>query len=124
MIKKTIFLCLATAFVIMSCEKDRTCSCTMTKTGTATTSAVITVSLTSTLIPIPLPPITYDTTFSSPVNESQTFDRKIESVKKKSAETNCISYTEPYVENTYNIVPNFTMTTTNSGEKKYSCELK
>ncbi|MCE3229890.1 MAG: hypothetical protein K0S32_4441 [Bacteroidetes bacterium] len=123
--KKFIIVCLGVAFGIVSCEKERTCTCTVTKTGTSTTKATITVTLTaSTLIPIPLPPLTIDTTFSSPVSESETVDRKIEKTKKKYAEAGCLSYTEPYTENTYNVVPSFTLNTTNKGEKTYKCELK
>jgi hypothetical protein len=123
--KKFIIVCLGIAFGIVSCEKERTCACTMTKTGTSTTTAVISVTLVaSTLIPIPLPPLTIDTTFSSPISETQTYDRKIEKTKKKYASASCLSYTEPYEENTYNIVPSFTMTTKNKGDKKFSCELK
>ncbi|MBI2722721.1 MAG: hypothetical protein HYX39_11160 [Bacteroidetes bacterium] len=46
------------------------------------------------------------------------------SVKKKEARYNCVSYTEPYSETTYNIVPNFSLTTVSSGTKEYKCELK
>jgi PBP1b-binding outer membrane lipoprotein LpoB len=113
------FAVLALSFA--ACKKDRTCSCTVTKTGTVTTTASFTFSV---AIPLPIPPIGIDTTFSSPVNESYSTEIKMEDVKKRTAKQNCYSYKEPYQETTYNIVPSFTLTSVNSGNKSYSCELK
>ncbi|MBA3663148.1 MAG: hypothetical protein H0W61_02935 [Bacteroidetes bacterium] len=112
------------AVILLACEKDRTCKCTITKTGTSTTTAHISASITIPGIPFPLPPITFDTTSSTGVNESQIVERKMIKVKKREASYNCISYTEPYNETTYNIVPNFSLTTNSVGTKEYKCDLK
>lgn len=122
---KKLTLCVFTiSLLAVACKKDRTCTCTITKNGTSTTTAVITASISVPGLPIPIPPITFDTTFSTPVSESQNADRKMKDVRKKAAQQNCISYSEPYTETTYNIVPNFSLTTTNTGTKDYNCKLK
>lgn len=111
-----------------ACKKtDRTCSCTVTKTGSVTTTAKVTFSVELPLpfpLPVPIPPVGLDTTFTSPVSESYTSDTKMEKVKKSTAKDNCYSYSEPYNETTYNIVPNFTMTSNNQGTITHKCELK
>lgn len=122
--KKLSLSLITIALILISCKKDRTCNCTVTKNGTSTTTAVITASVTLPGLPIPIPPIGFDTTFTTPVNESQSVDRKMKEVKKRDAKQNCISYTEPYDETTYNVVPNFSLTTRNSGTREYKCELK
>jgi len=125
MIKKiAIATCAFVVVAFASCKKDRTCTCTVTKNGTSTTTAQITASITIPGLPLPLPGLGIDTTFSSPVSESQVVDRKMTKLSKRAASQNCISYSEPYSETTYNIVPSFTLTSTNAGTKEYKCELK
>ncbi|MGZ3900165.1 MAG: hypothetical protein ACXVNM_04845 [Bacteroidia bacterium] len=119
-----IVFCFLAAIFFVACKKDRTCTCTVSKNGTSTTTALITASITIPGVPIPLPPITFDTTSTIPVSESQTFDRKMKDVKKKEANYNCVSYTEPYTETTYNIVPSFSLTTISQGTREYKCSLK
>jgi len=119
-----IVLGFAVVLFFAACKKDRTCTCTVTKNGTSTTTAVITASIAIPGVPIPLPPVSFDTTSTTVISESQTFDRKMKNVKKKEAAYNCTSYSEPYSETTYNIVPDFSLITVSQGTREYKCELK
>lgn len=122
--KTSILTCLLAAFILIACKKDRTCTCTITKNGTSTTTANINATFTFSGVPFPLPPFTFDTTSTTSVNETQVVAKNMKDVKKKEASYNCVSYTEPYNETSYNIVPNFSLTTVSSGSKEYKCELK
>jgi len=120
---KNYYFILVIAITVFSCKKDRTCSCTVTKTGTSTTTGKADLMLLPGF-PIPLA----DTSFATSINESQSIDKKIEKVTKRTAKNNCISYTEPYSETVLTSVPassfNLSVIITNKGEKKYTCELK
>jgi len=120
--KKIVALTIIT-LAFIACKKDRTCTCTITKTGTSTTTA----SANIVLFPGFTTPLA-DTSFVTPVNEKQNIDKKFEKVKKSAAKNNCISYTEPYLETVLTSVPassfNLSVTVTNKGDKRYSCELK
>lgn len=105
--------------IFISCKKDRTCSCTMTKTGTSTTKAALTVSV-PVLGSVPV----VDTSFVTPVNEVQSYDRTVMDVNKRSAKQNCVSYKEPYDETIINAAPPLLITTQAKGEKVYKCDLK
>jgi hypothetical protein len=122
--KTPLIICGLAIVIFAACKKDRTCSCTLTKTGTSTTTASISLSVTIPGVPIPLPPIAYDTTEVTAVGETQSIDRKMKEVSKKQGDYNCVSYSEPYTETTHNVVTNFTLTTTETGTKDYSCKLK
>ena len=117
---KFIFTTLALASLIfISCKKDRVCSCTMTKNGTTTTTAALTYS-----VPIVGNVPIIDTSFTSPVNEVQSYDKTIVDVNKRTAKQNCVSYKEPYTETITNSAPPLMLTTTMKGEASYKCELK
>jgi hypothetical protein len=117
--RKVTFAALIVSSLFVACKKDRTCNCTVTKTGTSTTTAALLISV---------PPFgnipVVDTSFVTPVNETQTFDRSLTKVTKSQAKGNCISYTEPYNERTLNEAPPLQLTTTAKGERVYDCELK
>jgi hypothetical protein len=106
----------------MACKKDRTCHCTMTKTGTSTTHG----SASEVLLGFPV--TLADTSFSTPANDLQIYDRTIKKSTKKAAKNNCISYSEPYKETTLTSVPassfNLSVEVTNTGTVTYDCSLK
>ena len=102
-----------------SCTKDRVCTCEVTKTGTATTTAAITFSV-PLLGNVPL----VDTSFTTPVYESQSVERTLIKVTRRAAKNNCISYTEPYNDNVINTVPNFQLTSNSKGILTYECSLE
>lgn len=104
---------------VVSCKKDRVCSCTLTKNGTTTTTAALTYS-----VPIVGNVPIIDTSFSTPVNEVQTYDKTIMDVNKRTAKQNCVSYKEPYNETITNSAPPLMLTTKSEGEKVYKCELE
>ena len=117
---KSVFTTLAFASLIfVSCKKDRVCSCTMTKTGTTTTTAALTYS-----VPIVGNVPIIDTSFTSPMNEVQSYDKTIMDVNKRTAKQNCVSYKEPYQETITNSAPPLILTTTMKGDAEYKCELK
>jgi len=120
---KNYFILVVFTLVFFACKKDRTCNCTITKTGTSTTTGK------AELIIIPgFPTPLADTSFVTSINETQSTDKKIEKVTKRTAKNNCISYTEPYNETTLTSVPsasfNLSITVINKGDKHYDCELK
>ena len=117
---KNFFLLIATvSWLLTACTKDRTCSCTLTKTGTSTTTAALTFSV-PILGNVPI----IDTSFSTPINEVQTYDKTILDAKKRTAKSNCVSYNEPYNETITNSAPPLLLTTNSKGERKYACKLK
>jgi hypothetical protein len=107
---------------LMACKKDRTCHCTMTKTGTSTTHG----SANEVLLGFPVS--LADTSFTTPVNDIQVYDRKINKATKSTAANNCVSYSEPYKETTLTSVPassfNLSVEVTNEGTVSYDCKLK
>lgn len=121
--KKIVVIILLGITVLSACKKDRTCSCTITKTGTSTTTAKADIVLFAGF-PTPLA----DTSFITPVNETQLVDKKIEKTTKMRAKNNCISYTEPYTETVLTSVPassfNLSVIVANKGDKHYDCKLK
>lgn len=120
---KTYFFLSVVALLSFSCKKDRTCTCTITKTGASTTTGKAELVLFPGF-PTPLA----DTSFVTTVNETQAVDKKIEKVTKRTAQSNCVSYSEPYNETTLTSVPsasfNLSITVTNTGTKHYDCKLK
>ncbi len=117
---RNLFITIAlTSIGLAACKKDRTCSCTLTKTGTSTTTAALTFSV-PLLGNVPI----IDTSFSTPINEIQVYDKTINDVNKRTAKQNCVSYHEPYNENVVNVAPPLMLTTNSKGEKVYKCELK
>jgi hypothetical protein len=117
--KKLVIVSILLSFVFISCKKDRTCSCTVTKVGTSTTTAALTYS-----VPIIGNVPIIDTSFTTPVNEIQIYDKTIMDVNKRTAKQNCVSYKEPYNENIINAAPPLQLTTTSIGDRTYKCELK
>lgn len=105
--------------LLVSCKKDRVCSCTLTKTGTTTTTAALTYS-----VPIVGNVPIIDTSFTSPTNEVQSYEKTIMDVSKRTAKQNCVSYKEPYNETITNSAPPLLLTTNMKGEASYKCELK
>jgi hypothetical protein len=102
-----------------ACRKERICNCSVTKTGTSTTTAAITYSVPF-VGEVPL----VDTSFTAPVFEYESRDRKFEKATKKEAKANCLSYSEPYSENMRTVVPNFLLVTNSRGTITYDCSLK
>ncbi|MGE0567625.1 MAG: hypothetical protein AB7O73_06725 [Bacteroidia bacterium] len=117
--KQLIFSFLAAGLIFASCKKDRTCACTVTKSGTSTTTAALTFSV-QFVGNVPV----VDTSFTTPINESFSFNREMTKVSKNQAKSNCINYKEPYNETTLNEAPPLQLKTVSTGERKYSCELK
>jgi hypothetical protein len=117
--KTFIIVSALASMAFISCKKDRTCSCTVTKTGTSTTTAALTYSV-PLLGNVPI----IDTSFTTPINEVQTYDKTIIDVNKRTAKQNCVSYKEPYNENIVNAAPPLQLTTTSKGDRTYNCELK
>lgn len=117
--KKLLITSFLVSVVLISCKKDRTCSCTVTKTGTSTTTAALTYS-----VPIIGNVPILDTSFTTPINEVQVYDKTIMDVNKRTAKQNCVSYKEPYNENIVNAAPPLQLTTNSKGERTYKCELK
>ncbi len=116
---RTIIYYVLVGLLFVSCTKDRVCSCEVTKTGTATTTAAITFSV-PLLGNVPL----VDTSFTTPVYESQSVERTLIKVTRRAAKNNCISYTEPYNDNVINTVPNFQLTSNSKGILTYECSLE
>jgi hypothetical protein len=121
--KKTLPFALCFIVVVqMACKKDRTCHCTKTKTGTSTTHG----SANEVLLGYPVP--LADTSFSTPVNDIQVYDKTINKATKSAAQNNCINYSEPYKETTLTSVPassfNLSVEVTNTGTVSYDCKLK
>ncbi|MES2131681.1 MAG: hypothetical protein V4506_04980 [Bacteroidota bacterium] len=117
--KKLFVATVLISTVLISCKKDRTCTCTVTKTGTSTTTAALTYS-----VPILGNVPVIDTSFTTPVNEIQTYDKTLMDVNKRTAKQNCISYKEPYNDNIINSAPPLQLTTNSKGDRVYKCELK
>ena len=122
MIKKIIITGCLSVLIFAACKKDRTCTCTVSRTGTSTTTAKVTQVIFG--FPIDLA----DTAFITPVYDIQLIDKKMTNVTKKTAGSNCISYTQPYSETNLTSVPassfNLSISITNKGEEKYDCKLK
>ena len=117
--KKVILAAIIISNIFLACKKDRTCSCTVTKTGTSTTTAALTFSV-PLLGNVPV----IDTSFVTPVNESQSVDKTLTKVTKRAAKNNCISYKEPYNERSINEAPPLQLTTIAKGDRVYTCTLK
>jgi len=119
---KKIFPLAICLIVAMACKKNRTCHCTQTKTGTSTTHGTVNEVFLG--IPVALA----DTSFSTPINDIQVYDRSINKATKSAASNNCISYSEPYKETTLTSVPassfNLSVEVTNEGTVTYDCKLK
>ena len=118
--KKVLVAAIIITNVFMACKKeDRTCSCTVTKSGTSTTVAALVVSV---------PPLgnipVIDTSFVTSVSDVFMFDRVIKDVTKKQGKNSCLSYTEPYKEQTTNSAPPLSLVTTETGNRTYDCSLK
>jgi hypothetical protein len=123
MMKKISLLAVCLVVVAqLACKKNRTCHCTMTKTGTSTTHG----SADEVLFGFPV--TLADTSFSTPINDIQVYDRTINKSTKSAAKNNCISYSEPYKETTLTSVPassfNLSVEVTNEGTVTYDCKLK
>jgi hypothetical protein len=106
-----------------ACKKDRTCECSETRTGTSLTtgkaSLVIFPGFAQDLA---------DTTFSTPLSDYRTYERKYIKTTKRAAKKDCISYSEPFLEKTTTSVPSasfqLSVIVTNSGTATYDCQLK
>ncbi len=124
MIKKIIFSAAILGVLFASCKKDRTCECTVTRTGTSTTNGKVEAALIPGFPTVSLA----DTTFTTNVYDIQIIPKKMTKVTKRAAESNCVSYTQPYTEKTLTSVPassfNLAVTITETGEEKYDCTLK
>lgn len=121
--KKSITLLFLVTTLIVACKKDRTCSCTETKTGTSKTTGKASIEL------FPgLPQDLADTTFSSPLNETRSYDRVYKDAQKKAAKNNCLSYSEPFKETVVTSVPassfQLSVIVVNEGTVSYDCKLK
>jgi len=112
------YFCLFFLTVFFACKKDRTCSCTVTDSGKSTTTAQFVANIG------PIPVVLFDTSFTTSFSETDSRDIVYKKIKKGDAKKNCISYSEPYKENTYNSVPNFSLVTTREGTRTYDCKLK
>lgn len=117
--KKVIITLIVLSNAFLACKKDRTCSCTVTKTGTSSTNASLSFSV-AIIGNVPI----IDTTFVTPISETQTYDKTLTKVSKSAAKNNCISYKEPYTETVVNSAPPLGLVTTAKGERVYKCELK
>ncbi len=120
---KKIITLTALIIIIAACKKDRTCECTETRTGTSSTTGAVKVII------IPgFEQNLVDTTFTNPLNETRTYERKYVKTTKQKAKQNCLSYSEPFLEKTITAVPstsfNFNVIVTNSGTANYDCKLK
>ena len=102
---------------LVGCRKDRTCVCSITSTGFTTTR---------TQTP-GIPPLLAesDTTIVSPLNSLSTSNTKYNKVSKHDMRSNCReSSSETFHESSVNQVPGiFTITTSQSGIKSYSCKI-
>lgn len=121
--KKIIFpVTILAATLFVACKKDRTCSCTVTRVGTSTTEGKVDQVLFG--FPVSLA----DTSFTQDVNDIQTYDKQIKKVTKKSGESNCTSYSQPYNDKTMMSVPaasfNLVINVTEKGTETYNCKLK
>jgi hypothetical protein len=106
-------LFLFSVLTFISCKKDRVCNCTITTTGTTNTHTEFNLGT----------PI--DTTISVPLSTSSTNDITFYKVTKRRAKNNCFDKSEDVNETTQNGVPGFvSITVTNTGKRKYKCELK
>lgn len=116
--KKVVLTALLISGLFIACKKDRTCSCTITKTGNSSTQA------SADIFGLPLA----DTSFITPVYETLPADIKYKKVTKRQAKANCISYEEPYSDNTLTSVPassiNLNIRISSTGTRKYDCKLK
>lgn len=69
-----------------------------------------------------------DTSFVTNVVDIRTYDRKMTKVSKRTANSNCVSYSEPYKEVMPTSVPassfNLSVVVVNEGERSFDCELK
>lgn len=102
----------ALSLLLVACKKDRTCKCTITTSGTTSTRA------TSEAAGI-------DTTIITPLYTTNQVETKLKEVSKKNAKFNCNDKEENINESIPNGVPGlFSVTITNTGTRKYSCELK
>ena len=119
---------------IGACKKkeDRTCTCAVNTSGDRTTrSQSAGVSFTLNLgLPIPIPPVEItpakDTTIVSPFSYSDTQKTIYEDQTTSDIEKVCpISREETYSNDYKTVVPgSSTVTVSESGTKKYSCEIK
>lgn len=110
----TLALC---CLLLLGCKKDRTCICTITSTGS-----------TNTRTQTPgIPPLLAesDTTILSPINSVTGSNTKYNKLSKRDMRNNCpASASETFNESSVNQVPGiFTITTTQSGIRSYSCKI-
>ncbi len=117
--KRIVIIAIIASNAFLACKKDRTCACTVTKIGTSTTTAALTFSV-AIIGNVPV----IDTSFVSPVNETNTYDKTFNKTTKAAAKNNCVSYKEPYNEVITNSAPPLMLSTTSKGERVYTCELK
>lgn len=116
--KKYQAVIIAICFSVMACKKDRVCNCTVTTNGTTTTHTQTTG----------FAPVFdgIDTTTSQPLNSSNTTKTTYGKVSKKAMHSNCFATSQESLnESSANTAPGiFTITTTQTGTKKYTCKIE
>ena len=120
--------------MFFACKKERTCSCKVNTSGIRTThsksdavSATINIGLP---IPVPIPPVELipakDTTFIAPYNYTDENKKNYDKVSNGTMKKICQSaYEEDYTNNYSTVSPGTsTVTVSEAGTKKYTCEIK